>query len=62
MASRIRGNERDIRGLGVGLFCSQMTLLLGPKRNNEALLLAAGEAESLCFNFSLFLKANSMAV
>lgn len=58
------GSERepDIQGLGVGLFCSQMTLILGLEGNPDALLIAAGEVESLYFNISLFLKVNSAAV
>lgn len=58
MATRIREKEPDIQRLGVGLFCSQVTLFLGPKGNPETLLMAAGEVVFLCFNFSLF-KANS---
>lgn len=55
MTTRIREKEPNIQGHGVGLILEQ-------KGNTEALPMAAGEVESLCLNFSLFLTTSAATV
>ena len=62
MAPRISEKEPDSQGHDVGLLCSQVILMLGPRGNPETVLVTVGKAVFLYFNFSFSLKANLAAV
>jgi len=62
MAPRISEKEPDIQGHDIGLLCSQVILILGPRGNPETVLMTVGKAVFLYFNFSFSLKANLAAV
>ena len=62
MAPRISEKEPDIQGHDVGLLCSQVILILGPRGNPKTVLTTVEKAVFLYFNFSFSLKANLAAV